>query len=755
MQVMLALLLSLIIFSSHAVCLLARAHAPANFIVLSVGACASASNLASLIVLVALATLYGVKGIDAAPCVCAMALHLTLLALWPHLSSGHAQEAPPARKALLTTHDPFNTPKAPLPHFTTPTRPSTADATTHQHRTSAPTAPAPSSPFNEAMSNMTAWFKRKAADYMPPTGSTTIYGAIIGGSNNTVNIGHPDGATRAPVGGLQQTAPHQASALAQPPSTPPPVKVSFERAGLFNREPPTPPAAPPPPKGDSNNAGGNRGSGGGDSAGNGTGPTRAVATVYANSDASTVHLVPNATPLALPVGFIPIRQSAATTSSTTSMNERYEGLQGIMAAIMAFGAKTFSTVFQPRAAICTLGRNFCPAAAILLSLGLDDINTFNMKIFFTALIAMANALLSLNDEQLFNFLSAARSFSTMGTGPSRPHFSANHQADSEGRPSCGHVRQLLRKFVSNYSFTMTSEGNFTTEGRKPADEGHMDIFMLLLCACLHQINFGAVIFSYRNPDGTHNFSTHASLGSSSKPWTSFICHTLGHFTATLQSKALFDWVRKGTYRPPALTVQIARRLQEIANKPAVATTITNSILGYISRGTYKIINMSRPPTPTGAPSIVASDSGTHVSVPDSSATSLSASASTFSPGSSTSSGAESLESLGPDEVREDEASAPLGPRRGGTATTQPGSAPVPSATPVPAPSAQDAAEPAPTAPVARGLNLGMGAATRPPSRPPSRSTTPAAHARAAPAGTPSRTSARIAEAALKGGASNL
>ena len=200
-----------------------------------------------------------------------------------------------------------------------------------------------------------------------------------------------------------------------------------------------------------------------------------------------------------------------------------------------------------------------------------------MKIFFTALIAMANALLSLNDEQLFNLLSATRSYSTMGAGPSRPHFAASQLADREGRPFCDQIRQLLHKFIANYNFITSSEGNFTKEGRAPAAEGEMDIFMLLLCACLHQINFGAVIFSSRNPDGTHNFATHAALGSIAKPWVSFICHTPGHFSATLPSKSLFEWVRKGTYHPPALSVLIAKRLQEIANKPAIAaTTISKS-----------------------------------------------------------------------------------------------------------------------------------------------------------------------------------
>jgi hypothetical protein len=762
-QYMLALLLSLIIFSSHAVCLLARAHAPANFLVRAVGACTSASNLASLIVLTALASLYGVKGVDATSCVCAMALHLSLLALWPYLSTVHTQEASLARNPFPTAHDPSNNPKAPPSHFSTPTRLSAAAANTYQHATSAPVAPAPSSPFNAALSNVAGWLMRKTTDYMPPMGSTTIYGAIIGGSNNTVNIGRPDSTTRASVGSPQQLAPHQAPAApAQPPTTPPPVKVSFQREGLFNREPPVPPAAPPPPNGND----GSRGSGnGGNGASGGAGPTRPIATVYANSDASTVHLVPNTTSPGLPVGFVVVRKDAATSSAVESMYRRYTDLKSIMEAIQSFGAKAFNTPFLTRAAINTLGRNFCPAAAILLSLGLDDTSTFNMKIFFTAFIAMANVLLSLNDEQLFNFLSATRSYSTMGAGPSRPHFAATHMADREGRPFCDNIRRMLRGFITNYSFIMSCEDNFTKKGRAPAVEGDMDIFMLLLCACLHQINFGAVIFSSRNSNGTHNFTSHAALGSNAQPWASFICHTVGHFSATLPYKALFEWVRRGTYRPPDLTVLITKRLQAIADTPAIATTITNAILDRISKGHYKITTMSPPSTPADAQPITVSYSGSHISVADPSpASSLSASTSIFSPSSSASSDDESLGAPGLDEVREGETPAPLGPRRGRTAATPPRSAPAPSAAPTPAP-----------APEARGLNLGQDDATRlrprPPSRarapirgsPPARGATPITSARAAPVDTPTRSSARISEAAsraasrggARGGATNL
>ena len=753
MEVTSPLALCFLIAFAHVSWLAISSSAPAHFCVRSVGAFQGASAMTTLALLTALTVHHhAVKPIDWGPSLYAVGLHLALQLLWSSVSNG---PAPFAREPPTGSHVPV--PKAPPATPPRPPRRNRVGATTRDANedTTAEAPKTPQSPWEKVMAHAARAVQKMG--FNPPSGSTSIF---MGNGNNT--------GTNSVIFGAGSHLPSSYTAQHNPATVPyaaptPASCLPAEEDGPPRRAPAPPPAEPtshvPPslPAATTTN-GGNRGTSNAPAATHAPSGPRLVAEIVATGDA--LHLVPTKAKEPLPTGFVGIK------SSTLETEAKRPGLTAILKALTAFGALCYTrSTYTERAGLLTLGRNLCPPAALLLSLGFDDYSTSNMKILFTSLIAVAQALSALSQDDLLKIVACARSFTSPARDlkctemPNRPHF---------GIPYAESLKSSLRNFITNYAYITSCAGDFTRVGPFPADSGDIDILMFLLCICLKGITFGVAIASL-HPDGKHNLTTHASLGYAGFNLQSSICYTTGHFTAAFPSNALHK-VRGKTFDPSPVHLLIAQRLLQVTST-SHAAAIIQSILR--KPGGYEVFK-STPSSPSPATEEV-------INVEDDSVASSPASSSdsTYNTSSSASSGAEPLEPLGDDETTSPP-SEPLPPRRGGASRAQPtatatqptATATQPSATPnaqtseapqTPAPDAS-ARAPASKVPMPRGLNLAPSApqAPAPQPRPPAQARgrslgprLPYSAASAAPLQRTMRSSSRIATAAPKAAAAKI
>ena len=247
-------------------------------------------------------------------------------------------------------------------------------------------------------------------------------------------------------------------------------------------------------------------------------------------------------------------------------------------------ACTRQPAYQSMVALRTHGDNFCPLASLLTTLWLCDQHTPNYAFLVQALLTVAQVMLDLNDDHLFNITSSANAFESISGGPFFHSYSSGNYMNETGGYSFIYLRNSLQTFIRLFGYLASAKGDLS-EIAKPLEAFELEPILFLLCAGMFKVPL-AVTTIFQD-----SIRTNSSLAALPAPKHGKLnIHYRGHFNGAVPD-SIAKQSAKGQLTPDVPLQLILQRLDQLRN-PAFALEVLQSLSASAGTDDYPFRGLS-------------------------------------------------------------------------------------------------------------------------------------------------------------------